>query len=188
MPRNRQLTEERIRVAGVTLLRERGFEDWGINAVARQAGTDKVLIYRYFQSLDGLLEAIVAETAFWPGPESLPDSSPEAAFEATRAFIKDRPEAFALLTQPAARRPVSPVLRRYSNQLDAWVRALLPRVRGPDASSALRRAAALLYQDTLTGEEEWSPADIWRTVSPPLEWIRGDRPEPDSEDLPTELL
>jgi AcrR family transcriptional regulator len=188
MPRNRQLTEERIRAAGVALLRKRGFEDWGINAVARQAGSDKVLIYRYFRSLEGLLEAIVAETAFWPGPDRLPDTSPEAAFEATRAFIKERPEAFALLTQPAARRPVSPVIRRYSNQLDTWVRALLPRVRGPDASSALRRAAALLYQDTLTGQEDWSPAEIWRTVSPPLEWNPPSRPEPDSEDLPTELL
>lgn len=39
------------------ILVEKGFTGVGVNAVAREAGVDKVLIYRYFGSMEGLLEA-----------------------------------------------------------------------------------------------------------------------------------
>ena len=78
MPRNRQKTESTIREAALRILREDGFEGWGVNAIARAAGIDKVLIYRYFGSLEDLLEEIVKETPFWPDPDALPDQSAEA--------------------------------------------------------------------------------------------------------------
>ena len=40
-----------------TVLEQDGFEKMGVNLVARRAGIDKVLIYRYFGSFDGLLSA-----------------------------------------------------------------------------------------------------------------------------------
>ena len=43
----------------------RDFPPFGINAVARQAGCDKVLIYRYFNGLEGLLMAFAETTELW---------------------------------------------------------------------------------------------------------------------------
>jgi len=37
----------------------------GVNAVAREAGLNKVLVYRYFQSWDGLLEAFAQRVNPW---------------------------------------------------------------------------------------------------------------------------
>jgi AcrR family transcriptional regulator len=39
------------------LITREGFSALGVNAIAREAGVDKVLIYRYFGTLDGLLDA-----------------------------------------------------------------------------------------------------------------------------------
>jgi AcrR family transcriptional regulator len=42
-----------------------GSEGFGVNAVARQAGCDKQLIYRYFGGLGGLVDAIGKDIASW---------------------------------------------------------------------------------------------------------------------------
>ena len=56
--RNRKATEQRLLSAIQELIEESGFEKLGINAVASKAGVSKMLIYRYFGSLDGLVAAI----------------------------------------------------------------------------------------------------------------------------------
>ncbi len=45
------------------MLAEEGFANFGVNAIARRAGCDKQLIYRYYGGLDGLAEAIGADLA-----------------------------------------------------------------------------------------------------------------------------
>ena len=50
--RNRKATEQRLLSAIQELIEESGFEKLGINAVASKAGVSKMLIYRYFGSLD----------------------------------------------------------------------------------------------------------------------------------------
>jgi len=55
--RNRINAEESFIAAVHELLLERGFHAVGINSVAERAGLNKVLIYRYFGGLDGLLAA-----------------------------------------------------------------------------------------------------------------------------------
>lgn len=55
-PRNRDATRERILSAVGTLLAREGFSGLGVNAVAREAGIDKVLIYRYFGGIEALLD------------------------------------------------------------------------------------------------------------------------------------
>ena len=45
------------------MLAEEGFTAFGVNAIARRAGCDKQLIYRYFGGLDGLVEAIGEDVA-----------------------------------------------------------------------------------------------------------------------------
>jgi AcrR family transcriptional regulator len=50
----------------------------GVNAVARQAGVDKVLIYRYFGGMPGLIKAFGQEGDFWPSIEELAGGDIEA--------------------------------------------------------------------------------------------------------------
>ena len=63
--RNRSATERRIFEAARGLLAEEGFQNFGINAIARRAGCDKQLIYRYFGGLDGLVDAIGTDLSSW---------------------------------------------------------------------------------------------------------------------------
>ncbi|HPC81855.1 MAG TPA: TetR family transcriptional regulator [Thermoanaerobaculaceae bacterium] len=63
-PRDRQASRERILAAVGRLLARDGFASLGVNAVAREAGVDKVLIYRYFGGMEALLEAWGRRCAF----------------------------------------------------------------------------------------------------------------------------
>ena len=64
--RDRQSTEENIvRAFEAVMLRE-GVEGLGVNAVAQEAGVNKVLIYRYFGDLPGLARHWVSNSTFWP--------------------------------------------------------------------------------------------------------------------------
>jgi AcrR family transcriptional regulator len=47
------------------LIAREGYAAFGVNAVAREAGCDKQLIYRYFGGVDGLIEAIGKSSASW---------------------------------------------------------------------------------------------------------------------------
>jgi AcrR family transcriptional regulator len=63
--RNRRGTEDKLIRAVGTILERDGFEQVGINEIARTAGVDKVLIYRYFGGLDGLLERFGESADIW---------------------------------------------------------------------------------------------------------------------------
>lgn len=65
MQKSRIITEQKILDAVRNLLLEKGFTEVGINAIAREAGCDKVLIYRYFGGLDGLLERFAQNNNLW---------------------------------------------------------------------------------------------------------------------------
>ena len=65
-PRDRAATEERLLNAVGEVLAREGFKALGVGSVAREAGVDKVLIYRYFGGLPGLLQAWGASGRFWP--------------------------------------------------------------------------------------------------------------------------
>lgn len=78
--KNRELTELALLNAVNTLIEDRGFENLGVNAVAAKAGVSKMLIYRYFDSLDGLIAAYIQKYDYWinlepelPGTEHLGD-------------------------------------------------------------------------------------------------------------------
>jgi AcrR family transcriptional regulator len=59
-----------VQAVGKTLAKK-GFLGLGVNAVSREAGLDKVLIYRYFGGLDGLIRTYAREGDFWPSIEEL---------------------------------------------------------------------------------------------------------------------
>lgn len=63
--RDREQSEEKLIRAVGELIEEVGFENLGINQVAKKAGFSKNLIYRYFDSLDGLVYAYTRKHDFW---------------------------------------------------------------------------------------------------------------------------
>ncbi|NRF69561.1 TetR/AcrR family transcriptional regulator [Aquincola sp. S2] len=76
-PRDRSATEQRILGAVGTVLAREGFAAIGVNAIAREAGVDKVLIYRYFGGLPELLQAWGASGRFWPRIDELLGDDPQ---------------------------------------------------------------------------------------------------------------
>ena len=76
--RDRAATEERILGAVGQVLAREGFAAIGINAIAREAGVDKVLIYRYFGGLPELLRAWGESGRFWPRVQDLLGDDPQA--------------------------------------------------------------------------------------------------------------
>lgn len=82
--RNKVQTQKAILAAVAQLLTEHGFGAIGVNSVARAAGVDKVLIYRYFGGLEGLMQAFARESDYWPAfnrdfSEPAIDADPAAA-------------------------------------------------------------------------------------------------------------
>lgn len=61
--RDRVARAQTIVIAAKDILSETGFLEFGINSIARRAGCDKQLIYRYFDGLEGLVEVIGLEIA-----------------------------------------------------------------------------------------------------------------------------
>jgi len=64
--RDREQTSQRILEAVGRILAAEGFRGIGVNAIAREAGVDKALIYRYFDDLDGLLAAFAESSLHSP--------------------------------------------------------------------------------------------------------------------------
>ena len=100
--RDREATKARLLAAvGVVLARD-GFGALGVNAVAKEAGVDKVLLYRYFGGLPELLREWGASGRFWPRVADL---------------LGPRPKAFLAL----------PVAERYARFFEHFIDALRER-------------------------------------------------------------
>lgn len=63
--RNREKTESKILEAVSELVLKEGIKKLGINSIARKAGVDKVLIYRYFDGFNGLLKTYIRKQDFF---------------------------------------------------------------------------------------------------------------------------
>lgn len=108
-PRDRAETERRILAAVGETLAKVGFRALGVNAVAKRAGVDKVLIYRYFGGLDQLLAAYAERGNFWyavddlVGPRLPPPKEDtlagwmELAFRRHVAWLKARPVTLEIM-------------------------------------------------------------------------------------------
>ncbi|MDR2556587.1 MAG: TetR/AcrR family transcriptional regulator [Bacteroidales bacterium] len=82
--KDRQRSEEKLINAVGELIEETGFENLGINQVAKKAGFSKNLIYRYFESLDGLVYAYMKKHDFWVNAQ---DEMPDIGD--IKAYLKD---------------------------------------------------------------------------------------------------
>lgn len=113
--RSRSATEQRFQDAVLELLAEHGFARMGVNLVAERAGADKVLIYRYFGDLDGLLQRVARGRAWLPAADALCSALPgepkqmlaELARRVTRHIRRDAPGHQLSLWRHAAHNPLT---------------------------------------------------------------------------------
>lgn len=75
--RDRKATEAAIVKAFETVLLRDGIQGLGVNAVAAEAGVNKVLIYRYFHDFPGLARHWATNSSFWPSELELIGDDPE---------------------------------------------------------------------------------------------------------------
>lgn len=79
--RDREATEKRLLNTIGEMIANDGFEKIGINAVATQSGVSKILIYRYFGSVEGLMAAYIRQHDFWLNfPLEFPEREQLSAF------------------------------------------------------------------------------------------------------------
>ncbi len=141
--RDRPGTEEAIVQAAKLVLAEEGFSAFGVNAIARRAGCDKQLIYRYFGGLDGLVDAIGEDLADLF--QELMEEPGEVASSTYAAFVEHLIVALLgafrrsdLLLRIAAWEVLdpSPVTLRLANvrgrALGEWIQARRGHLRPPE--------------------------------------------------------
>lgn len=99
--RDREGTEKRLLDTIGIMVAENGFEKIGINAVAARSGVSKILIYRYFGSVEGLMAAYIRQHDFWI---NFPGTTPNR--EQLPGFLKEmfRQQIEQLRSDPTLRR------------------------------------------------------------------------------------
>ncbi len=154
--RDRSATERRIFDAGRALLAEEGFQNFGVNAVARRAGCDKQLIYRYFGGLDGLVEAIGADLASWVAAHVPEDTGGrfiltygdliERLLELYSRALRDDPLMMRILAWEVS--DSSPHIRRMAEArakgIAAWIEKMQGNMVSPKGVDTVAINAALL--------------------------------------------
>ena len=182
MQRNRKQTRAGILDAVGRLLAQSGFKELGINSIAREAGVDKVLIYRYFGGLPELLKAFAEETDFWPDLQELmceASPSPAQMTENERAKLLVVAFGRALRRRPLTqeimrwelqeRNELTETLARHREEQSAKlfedfagpenidVRALASLLAAGQTYLILRSKTADVYNGlSLNSEEDWS--------------------------------
>jgi AcrR family transcriptional regulator len=145
--RNSDAMRARILAAVGALILRDGLAGVGINALARQAGCDKVLIYRYFGDLDGVYAAYAAKSDFWWTVEDLTeglDPARKSLAEALKtmlrrhaAALRARPITLAVLAAELTNRTalviaLEALRERRALQASAWIGARYPLPPGLD--------------------------------------------------------
>jgi len=152
-PRNRAETEAALRQAARGLLAEQGFAGLGVNVIARRAGCDKQLIYRYFGGLDGLMASLGADLAGWIDAALTPETAPETYADLVEAMLLRL--ARALRADPLVRQItawevmapsplLAPLAKARSAALQAWVEARRGDLRPPPGTDAPALIALLV--------------------------------------------
>jgi AcrR family transcriptional regulator len=96
--RDRERTKSKILKAVGEVIEQHGTEKVGVNLIARTAGVNKVLIYRYFESVDGLMEQYVKSGEYTSTmgteyidniPQLAPEERGKALTSLMHTFMKD---------------------------------------------------------------------------------------------------
>jgi len=87
--KDKEKTKQRLIEAVGNLLRTKGFQQVKVNEVAAEAGLSKILIYRYFRDLDGLIDAYIRQKDFWISYQ-LKKDTPENIQEQIKQMYRDQ--------------------------------------------------------------------------------------------------
>lgn len=152
-------TEEKLIAATGELLSEQGIAAVGVNAVSERAGVEKVLVYRYFGGIEGLLEAYALRGDFWPslveliGEDAEVLADPDKARAGAKvlsnyaAALRKRPVTLDLLAWECSHRnPLIGVLEKVREErstelIEALTRAGVVRSRDVGEMGTLFAAA-----------------------------------------------
>lgn len=187
--RNRPATEDRIRSAAWRLLEREGLPSWGVNAVAREAGVDKVLLYRYFGGHEELLLHLLERNRFWPDPAALTASGPRSFLRDSLPLLTASRPLHCLLSLPADLPVAREAARCFTAQEAQWRKGFLSLCYGRLAREEEAAWTAWIARGILVEPSALSVSALWNRVSPPLQEPTDPFPGPAAEEeLPTELL
>ncbi len=145
--RGRLQTEQRLLDALGALLLDEGYPAVGVNAVARRAGCDKVLIYRYFGGFDELLLAFAETTElWWEVDEVMPEAADEVARIPLPEYLQTLLDRYveALEARPLALEIMAWELSAQNNLTQA-----LSRVRSERGMELVRRLRVCYRQPSI---------------------------------------
>jgi AcrR family transcriptional regulator len=141
--KDREQTRTRILQAVGRLLAQSGFRELGVNAIAHEAGVDKVLIYRYFGGMAELLKAFAEDSQFWP---DLPELAHEAGELPADSSEAERAKFLLQAFGRALRK------RALTQEIMRW--ELLERNELTDALAESREAQSAMLFDALDERED----------------------------------
>lgn len=125
--RDREGTKERITKAVGSLLAKKGFAALGINAVADEAGVDKVLIYRYYGGMPELLRAFGESEDFWPSFEEMTGGNATAL--ASLPLSESIPVVLINFARALRRRPLTQEIMAWETVEQNELTEVLKKVR-----------------------------------------------------------
>jgi len=133
MTRDRFATRASILDSAAAIIATRGAAALGVNALADASKCDKVLIYRYFGGLDGVLKALGAERMLWPRVEIGEEAQGASLADAVRTALL---EEWAAISDDA-------LVRSAAAAESSGITALAPAVAEQRAESHARMIAQL---------------------------------------------
>ncbi len=147
MSRSRLQTEQRILDAVGQLLLEQGYPSVGVNAIARRAGCDKVLIYRYFGGFDELLLAF-AETSelWWEVDEIMLERADECAAVALPDYLKILLDRYVKALEA---RPLALEIMAWEMSAQNNLTSALARTRSERGMELVKRIRAYYHQPNI---------------------------------------
>ena len=147
MTRNRLKTEQRILDAVGSILLEQGYPAVGVNAIARRAGCDKVLIYRYFGGFDELLLAFAETTTlWWEMDEIITETSAECSAIALPDFLQRLLNRYVAALEA---RPLTLEIMAWEMSAQNNLTNALARIRSERGMELVKRVRAFYHQPNI---------------------------------------
>jgi AcrR family transcriptional regulator len=153
--RDKETTQKKILQAFERLVARDGLHQVGLNAVAREAGVDKVLVYRYFGGVPQLLSALAARHPLWPTFEEVIGtntlgaadlSAEELAFRFLSGIVRElrkRPLSLAVLRAEIVEK--NPLTIELSRAREKWAEDMLEYLESAGVcAEAIAPIAAIL--------------------------------------------
>jgi AcrR family transcriptional regulator len=147
MTRSRLKTEQRLNDAVVSIQQEQGYPAVGIKAIARRAGCDKVLIYRYFGGFDELLQAFAETTTlWWEVDEIITESAEECSSIPLPDYLQSLLNRYV---QALESRPLALEIMAWEMSEQNSLTQRLARTRGERGMELVKRIRAYYHQPNI---------------------------------------